>query len=135
VDTIYPNPPIRVDKAALHELLDFWLSRLTPAGTAYLVVQKHLCADSLARWLREQGHPTDRIAALASGPRTCAELRRAIGPSIARGFCPRHCAVCKWPVCYREPPRRPRCPADTRSPMREEPCSDGLPPWRLGIAA
>jgi 16S rRNA (guanine1207-N2)-methyltransferase len=79
VDTIYSNPPIRVGKAALHELLDFWLSRLTPAGTAYLVVQKHLGADSLARWLREQGHPTDRIAARESfrvlrvGPRAAAQ--------------------------------------------------------------
>ena len=36
-----------------------WLDRLTPAGRAVLVVQKHLGADSLQRWLIEQGWPTD----------------------------------------------------------------------------
>lgn len=79
VDAIWSNPPIRVGKAALHELLESWLCRLTPAGAAYLVVQKHLGSDSLARWLREQGYPTDRIAARESfrvlrvGPREAAQ--------------------------------------------------------------
>jgi 16S rRNA (guanine1207-N2)-methyltransferase len=61
-EAIYCNPPIRVGKAALHEMLDQWLNRLAPAGTAYLVVQKHLGADSLAAWLREQGFQVERIA-------------------------------------------------------------------------
>ncbi len=60
VDRIWSNPPIRVGKAALHELLLVWLARLTPTGSAHLVVQKHLGADSLQRWLGEQGHPTVR---------------------------------------------------------------------------
>lgn len=53
-DTIWSNPPIRIGKAALHELLTYWLGRLTAEGEAYLVVQKHLGADSLLRWLNEQ---------------------------------------------------------------------------------
>jgi 16S rRNA (guanine1207-N2)-methyltransferase len=49
--TIWSNPPIRVGKAALHDLLLRWLPRLAPGGTAYLVVQRHLGADSLHSWL------------------------------------------------------------------------------------
>jgi 16S rRNA (guanine1207-N2)-methyltransferase len=61
-DVIWSNPPIRVGKAALHELLLTWLSRLAPGGRAVLVVHKHLGADSLHRWLDEQGYPTQRLA-------------------------------------------------------------------------
>ena len=61
-DCIWSNPPIRVGKPALHELLLTWLGRLVPAGYAVLVVHKHLGADSLQRWLTEQGHPTERLA-------------------------------------------------------------------------
>lgn len=64
-DLIWSNPPIRIGKAALHDLLRRWLPRLTPAGRAYLVVGKHLGADSLARWLEtELGAPTRRIASV-----------------------------------------------------------------------
>jgi 16S rRNA (guanine1207-N2)-methyltransferase len=72
---IASNPPIRVGKEALHELLARWLGRLRPGGEAYLVVQKHLGSDSLHRWLIEEGWPTDRIASrrgfrvLRCGPR------------------------------------------------------------------
>lgn len=59
---IWSNPPIRIGKAALHDLLTTWLDRLTPDGVAHLVVQKHLGADSLAQWLREQGYPVGRVA-------------------------------------------------------------------------
>lgn len=59
--TIWSNPPIRIGKAALHDLLRQWLARLAPGGRAVLVVQKHLGADSLARWLTEHGHPTTRL--------------------------------------------------------------------------
>jgi 16S rRNA (guanine1207-N2)-methyltransferase len=48
---IWSNPPIRVGKAALHEMLAAWLPRLAPDGSAWLVVQRHLGADSLAAWL------------------------------------------------------------------------------------
>ena len=61
-DEIWSNPPIRIGKAALHELLQSWLPRLVPGGRAVMVVGKNLGADSLQRWLVEQGHPTDRLA-------------------------------------------------------------------------
>ncbi len=64
-DLIWTNPPIRIGKAALHDLLLTWLARLGTGGSAVLVVQKHLGADSLQRWLIEQGHPTERIASHA----------------------------------------------------------------------
>ena len=50
-DTIWSNPPIRVGKEILHGILITWLPRLNPGGSAYLVVQKNLGADSLLRWL------------------------------------------------------------------------------------
>jgi 16S rRNA (guanine1207-N2)-methyltransferase len=59
---IWSNPPIRIGKVALHELLGTWLARLTPDADAHLVVHKHLGADSLQRWLNEQGYPTARVA-------------------------------------------------------------------------
>ncbi|GHD07282.1 class I SAM-dependent methyltransferase [Zhihengliuella salsuginis] len=52
--TIWSNPPIRVGKQALHELLLKWLPRLAPGGTAWLVVQKNLGADSLLPWLNRE---------------------------------------------------------------------------------
>jgi 16S rRNA (guanine1207-N2)-methyltransferase len=58
---IYSNPPVRVGKAALHELLETWLARLLPDGRAYLVVQRNLGADSLTTWLNEAGFPARRI--------------------------------------------------------------------------
>ncbi len=59
-DRIWSNPPIRIGKTQLQALLVRWLSRLAPAGSAHLVVQKHLGSDSLQRWLVTQGWPTDR---------------------------------------------------------------------------
>ena len=61
VDELWSNPPIRIGKAALHELLGTWLRRLVPAGRALLVVQKHLGADSLHRWMQDQGYRVDRL--------------------------------------------------------------------------
>jgi 16S rRNA (guanine1207-N2)-methyltransferase len=58
---IWSNPPIRIGKAALHELLAGWLARLADDGSAVLVVQKHLGSDSLARWLDEQGWAVERL--------------------------------------------------------------------------
>jgi 16S rRNA (guanine1207-N2)-methyltransferase len=63
--TIWSNPPIRIGKAALRELLAGWLARLTGDGTALLVVQKHLGADSLQRWLDGEGFATTRLAGRA----------------------------------------------------------------------
>ena len=63
--TIWSNPPIRIGKQALHELLQRWLPRLTDNGHAVLVVQKHLGADSLQRWLTTEGFVCERIASKA----------------------------------------------------------------------
>ena len=61
-DCIWSNPPIRIGKPALHELVLTWLRRLTPDGYAVFVVQKHLGSDSLQRWLTDQGFPAERSA-------------------------------------------------------------------------
>ena len=58
---IYSNPPVRVGKAPLHDLLQRWLPRLAPGGAAYLVVQRNLGADSLATWLEAEGYQVQRI--------------------------------------------------------------------------
>lgn len=53
-DAIWSNPPIRIGKAALHELLKTWLPRLESGGRAMLVVQKQLGADSLLAWIQSE---------------------------------------------------------------------------------
>jgi 16S rRNA G1207 methylase RsmC len=73
-DGIWSNPPIRVGKPALHDLLMKWLPRLRPGGTAYVVVQKNLGSDSLQRWLATELE--------ASEPGAFAVGRQA----TARGF-------------------------------------------------
>ena len=73
-DCIWSNPPIRVGKAALHEMLLMWLARLTPNGYAVLVVHKHLGGDSLQRWLAEQNYPTARKAS-SNGYRVLHTIR------------------------------------------------------------
>jgi 16S rRNA (guanine1207-N2)-methyltransferase len=74
-DEIWSNPPIRIGKDALHDLLLAWLPRLAPGGRLVMVVGKNLGADSLQRWLGEQGWPTGRIGS-AKGFRVL-ETRRA----------------------------------------------------------
>lgn len=61
LDAIYSNPPVRVGKQPLHELLLRWLPRLKLGAPAYLVVQRNLGADTLARWLSEQGYGVTRL--------------------------------------------------------------------------
>ncbi|MFJ4221672.1 class I SAM-dependent methyltransferase [Curtobacterium luteum] len=51
--TIWSNPPIRVGKDELHDILLTWLPRLEVGGDAWLVVSKDLGGDSLQRWLRD----------------------------------------------------------------------------------
>ena len=63
--TVWSNPPIRIGKDALHRLLLDWLGRLDDGGASCLVVQKHLGADSLQRWLGDQGLPTTRLVSKA----------------------------------------------------------------------
>ncbi len=59
---IWSNPPIRVGKDALHELLAAWMGRLAPGSRAWLVVNRHLGSDSLAAWLVGEGWAVHRAA-------------------------------------------------------------------------
>lgn len=70
---IWSNPPIRVGKPALHDLLTRWLARLAPGGTACLVAQRHLGADSLHRWLADQGWQVARVASRAGYRVLCVD--------------------------------------------------------------
>ncbi|TLP75519.1 class I SAM-dependent methyltransferase [Nesterenkonia sphaerica] len=69
-DTIWSNPPIRIGKPALHQLLQLWLPRLEAGGEAHLVVQKNLGADSLLTWLKSmlaavsEDFSVDRVASV-----------------------------------------------------------------------
>ena len=60
---MWSNPPIRSGKAALHDLLLEWLPRVD--GESYLVVSKNLGADSLSRWLGDQGYRVSRLSSNA----------------------------------------------------------------------
>jgi 16S rRNA (guanine1207-N2)-methyltransferase len=61
-DLIWSNPPIRVGKAVLHELLRTWLPRLGSGGVAHLVVQRNLGSDSLQKWIQtDLGMPCTRL--------------------------------------------------------------------------
>jgi 16S rRNA (guanine1207-N2)-methyltransferase len=62
---LWSNPPVRVGKAALHDLLDRWLGRLDADGTALLVVQRHLGSDSLHRWLEASDWSVTRLGSRA----------------------------------------------------------------------
>jgi 16S rRNA G1207 methylase RsmC len=56
-DEIWSNPPIRVGKVVLHEILQLWINRLAKGGVAHLVVQKNLGSDSLHKWLIAEFSP------------------------------------------------------------------------------
>ena len=75
VDEIWSNPPIRIGKDALHDLLLQWFARLRPEGRAVMVVGKNLGGDSLQAWLTDQGYPTTRLAS-AKGFRVLESRRR-----------------------------------------------------------
>ena len=60
---IWSNPPVRIGKEPLHDLLRTWLARLAPGARACLVMGRNLGADSLHAWLAAQGWPVTRLAA------------------------------------------------------------------------
>lgn len=62
IAVLWSNPPIRIGKSALHELLLMWLPRLIPQGHARLVVSKNLGADSLSQWLTSEGFATHKMS-------------------------------------------------------------------------
>lgn len=64
---VWSNPPIRIGKKELHELLLTWLPRLEKNASAYLVVQKNLGSDSLQKWLSEtlvDGYEVSRLTSV-----------------------------------------------------------------------
>lgn len=62
LDLIWSNPPVRIGKKPLQDLLLTWLPLLKPGGEAILVMGKNLGADSMQKWLCAQGFPTRRLA-------------------------------------------------------------------------
>lgn len=62
IDGLWSNPPIRIGKAALKSLLVEWLTRVRRGSSAWLVVNRHLGADSLATWLTDGGWTVERRA-------------------------------------------------------------------------
>jgi 16S rRNA (guanine1207-N2)-methyltransferase len=63
-DQIWSNPPIRVGKEVLHALMEKYLPMLTFGGSAWMVVQKQLGAESFQKWLTERfrGFEVERVA-------------------------------------------------------------------------
>jgi 16S rRNA (guanine1207-N2)-methyltransferase len=59
---IWSNPPTHIGKAGLHALLERWLPRLAPGGTAWLVINRNLGGDSLHTWLVGLGWTVERVA-------------------------------------------------------------------------
>ncbi len=78
LDLIWSNPPVRIGKNALQEMLGGWLKRLAPAGAGYLVVQRNLGSDSLQRWLADSGWTAERAAA-----RSGYRILKVTGPRSA----------------------------------------------------
>ncbi|GAA1607782.1 methyltransferase [Kribbella sancticallisti] len=79
-DQIWSNPAIHIGKPELHKMLLHWLARLAPDGVGWFVVGKNLGADSLQRWLTDQGYPCERIAS-AKGFRVLRVTATNAGPA------------------------------------------------------
>ncbi|MDU6641042.1 MAG: 16S rRNA methyltransferase, partial [Alloscardovia omnicolens] len=87
-DLMWSNPPIRIGKNDLHTLLLTYLPRLTVGGHAFMVVQKHLGADSLMSWLDENLNATESTGT-STGTSTATEERPAFAVSkfsSAKGY-------------------------------------------------
>ena len=65
-DAIWSNPPIRVGKSELHGIMQTWIPRLTPGGSAWLVIAKHLGADSFEKWLDSEFGNTHTVSRAAN---------------------------------------------------------------------
>ncbi|HET6190438.1 MAG TPA: methyltransferase [Trebonia sp.] len=61
---IWSNPPVRIGKGPLHDMLRQWLARLAPEAAATLVMSRNLGADSLHAWLeKDEGWSVTRLSA------------------------------------------------------------------------
>ncbi|HWK77444.1 class I SAM-dependent methyltransferase [Microbacterium sp.] len=65
--TIRSNPPIRVGKNVLHDMLERWIPRLDERSDAWMVVQRNLGADSLQRWIAATFNPGYSVYRSATG--------------------------------------------------------------------
>lgn len=74
IQLIWSNPPVRIGKERLHELLATWIEKLSDDGAAYLVIQRNLGADSLRSWMLGQGWGCEKIGS-AKGFRVFAVTR------------------------------------------------------------
>ncbi|MDR1033386.1 MAG: methyltransferase [Bifidobacteriaceae bacterium] len=61
-DYIISNPPIKIGKKPLQTLLLRYFRMLTPNGSAYIVINKNLGADSLAKWLTENDYSVTKLS-------------------------------------------------------------------------
>ncbi|WP_068262722.1 class I SAM-dependent methyltransferase [Janibacter limosus] len=76
---IWSNPPIRIGKPAVQELLSTWLPRLAKGADAHLVIGKNLGADGYASWITsELGLPTQRVTT-SKGFRVLRASRPEVG--------------------------------------------------------
>jgi 16S rRNA G1207 methylase RsmC len=84
-DAIWSNPPIRIGKEPLHDLLLRWLPRLRPGASAHLVVQRNLGADSLHAWLAStlEGRASVERAGSAKGYRVLRVTRAPDDDGVA----------------------------------------------------
>jgi 16S rRNA (guanine1207-N2)-methyltransferase len=81
---IYSNPPVKVGKLFMRQLVVDWMDRLEPGARAYLVVKRSMGSDSFASWLAEQSYGVRRLASkrgyrileVASDPGGGAEVSR-----------------------------------------------------------
>ena len=65
--TIRSNPPIRVGKDVLHDMLEKWIPRLDERSDAWMVVQRNLGSDSLQRWMAATFTPGFSVHRAATG--------------------------------------------------------------------
>jgi 16S rRNA G1207 methylase RsmC len=80
---IRSNPPIRVGKSELHDMLLRWIPRLDLRSDGWFVVQRNLGSDSLQRWLAATlGHGyTVHRAATGRGYRVLKVRRHGTPPT------------------------------------------------------
>ncbi|MBV7363850.1 methyltransferase [Actinomycetaceae bacterium TAE3-ERU4] len=60
-DTIWSNPPVRVGKEQMRQILSSWLRLLRPSGRAYLVIGNNLGAKPTINWLNESGYRAEKL--------------------------------------------------------------------------
>lgn len=82
--TIRSNPPIRVGKSELHDMLEKWIPRLDERSDAWMVVQRNLGSDSLQRWMAATFTPGYSVhrAATGKGYRVLKVRRHGNPPTV-----------------------------------------------------